>query len=198
MGNFLDFGLLKEQISFEDAIDYLGLKLKRNGAQWRGACPSCKTGGDRALVITEGRGFFCFALHKGGDQIALAAHVLELPAKDAAHELASRAGIVPSRNSTSTVRSSTVPESEAGGGSKLSPLSYLEHEHDAVVAIGLDPAFCKAHGIGYAPRGVVRGSVAIPFRDETGKLLGYFGVQELTYLPHDFTPNVVPFAKKSA
>ena len=194
MTQFIDFAAVKEKVSFATAIECLSLDLKRSGAQWRGPCPTCRQGGERALVVTEGKGFFCFALKKGGDQIALAAHVLDLPAKDAAQELAERAGIVPShqRNSTSgRVPSRTVPESEGAAGSKLAPLSYLEADHDAVVALGFDPEKAKAMVIGYAPRGVCRGSVAIPIRDETGCLLGYVGVQELTYLPPDFTTNVV-------
>lgn len=198
--SFIDFSTVKEAVSFTDAMEYLGLKLKRAGNQWRGPCPACKSAGDRALVITEGRGFYCWGQKRGGDQIALAAHILDIPAKDAAQELAERAGIVPvpERNSTSgKVQSRTVPESEAVGGSKLSPLSYLEPDNEAVVALGLDPEFCKAHGIGYAPRGVVRGSVAIPFRDEQGVLLGYFGVQDLTYLPPDFQTNVIKLPKRA-
>src|SRR5580700_9910718 len=149
---FIDFAALKEQVSFGDTIEYLSLDVKRSGDQWRGKCPACDTGDKRALVITEGKGFFCFGAHKGGDQIALAAHVLDLPVKDAARELAERAGVVPSpeRNSTSgTVRSRTVPESEAEEGSKLSPLSYLEADHEAVVAVGFDPDIARSLGIGY-------------------------------------------------
>lgn len=198
MANFTDFVALKEAVSFATAIDLLGLKLKLSGNQWRGPCPACIRAGDRALVVTEGRGFYCWGIKRGGDQIALAQHVLELPAKEAAHELAERAGLTrdSTGTSTSTVRR-TVPESEGEGGSKLSPLSYLEHDSDAVVALGLDPKFCERHGIGYAPRGVVRGSVAIPFRDENGVLLGYLGVQDLTYVPPDFTTNVVELKKRA-
>lgn len=193
MPNFVDFQAVKEAVSFADAIKYLDLKLKQSGTQWRGVCPQCG-GSDRGLVLTEGRGFYCFSDKKGGDVIALTAHVLAVSAKDAAQELAQKAGIVPVP-CTSTRPRSTVPESEAGG-SKLQPLSYLEPAHDAIVALGLCPDFCEAHGIGYAPRGVVRGSIAIPFRDERGTLLGYFGVQDLTYLPADFQPsNVVPLKR---
>jgi len=195
---FIDFQEVKDRVSFADTISLLHLELKRSGNQWRGPCQTCNSGGDRALVVTDGKGWYCFALKKGGDQISLAAHVLELSPKDAAGELARRAGIVqvPS-TSASTVRKNTVPESEGGEGSKLSPLSYLIADDDAVVAVGLDPQFCAIHGIGYAPRGVVRGSVAIPFRDENGVLLGYFGVQELTYIPPDFTTNVVKLPKRA-
>lgn len=197
---FVDFAAVKEAVSFSQAIEYLNLEVKRAGNQWRGACPACNTTDDRKLVITEGRGFFCFAEHKGGDVIALAAHVLAIPVKQAAQELAERAGIVqvPSTRTRTSTRS-TVPEGEGEAGSKLSPLSYLEADHEAVVALGFDPEWCKTHGVGYAPRGVVRGSVAVPFRDERGVLLGYLGVQELTYIPADFqTNNIVPFQKKRA
>jgi DNA primase len=196
---FLDFAALKEAVPFATAIELLHLDLKQQGNQWRGPCPACQTGGPRALVVTDQKAWFCFSLKKGGDVIALASHVLGLSAKDAAQELAERAGIVPVRSTgTRTVQApSTVPESKAAEGSKLSPLSYLEPENDAVIALGLDPEFCKEQGIGYAPRGVVRGSVAIPFRDEHGTLLGYFGVQELTYLPPDFQTNVVPLHKRA-
>ena len=72
MTKFVDFAEVKEKISFFDAIGYLKLNLKQSGNQWRGNCPACNSGGDRALVITDGKGWFCFALKKGGDQIALA------------------------------------------------------------------------------------------------------------------------------
>jgi len=194
---FIDFAEVKEKVSFADAMKHLELELKRSGNQWRGTCPACG-GNDRGLVVTEGRGWYCWQLKKGGDVIALAAHILDIPAKQAAHELAQRAGIVPVQSGTVQSKS-TVPESEGREGSKLSPLSYLEHDHEAVHAVGLSPEFCERQGIGYAPRGLVRGSIAIPFRDERGQLLGYFGVQELTYIPADFQPtNVVPFEKKRA
>lgn len=189
---FVDFAAVKEAVSFADAASYLSLDVKRQGNQLRGPCPHCQSGGDRALVITEGRGFYCFAEKKGGDVIALAAHVLDLPAKDAAQELAERAGIVQStRTSSNTVRSQ--PESGKG----LAPLSHLEAEHEAVLALGLDSSFCKEHGIGYATKGVVRGSIAIPFRDASGTLLGYFGCNDFSYIPPDFQGNVVPFQKRA-
>lgn len=199
MTTFIDFSAVKEAVSFSEAIELLDLKLKHAGNQWRGPCPTCENAGDRALVVTEGKGFYCWGQRKGGDQIALAAHVLELPAKDAAQELAVRAGIVPSqeRNSTSgKVQSRTVPESEGAGGSKLSPLSYLEADHEAVVAVGFDPKKAEAMGIGYAPRGLMRGTVAVPIRDETGILLGYIGVTDAV-LPPDFMTNVVALKKRA-
>lgn len=187
---FIDFAELKDKLSFGETINLLELGLKRSGNQYRGPCPACGTGGDRALVVTEGKGFFCFAEKKGGDQIALAAHILGIGAKDAAQELAQRAG-----TSTSTSRN-TVPESDGAKGKHLEPLSYLEPEHDAVIAIGFDPEVAKSLGIGYAPRGMMRGTVAVPIRDAHGVLKGYIGIEDAK-LPADFQTNVVPFQKRA-
>lgn len=180
---------MKQRVSFGDAVSLLALTVKQNGNQWRGACPACKKGGDRALVITEQKGFFCFGSHKGGDVIALVAHVKEINVKEAANFLAKNVG-------TGADSSRTVPE-VVESGKVLEPLGYLEHDHDAVVAIGVDPALAKRMGIGYAPKGLMRGTVAWPIRDETGKLLGYIGTESDVRLPPDFQSNIVPLRKKS-
>lgn len=198
MTTFVDFAELKEKVSFADTIRYLNLDMKRAGNQWRSACPACKSGGDRALVITDGKGWFCFGLKKGGDQIALAAHILDIGVKEAALELARMAGMV---TVTGSNTSRTAPQSEEAGGNDrgvgLSPLSYLESEHDAVIAIGFDTEVAASLGIGYAPRGIMRGTVAVPIRDERGVLKGYIGIEGAT-LPADFqSGNVVPFQKRA-
>lgn len=179
---FIDFNELKASVSYADVVTRLNLTVKQKGNQWRGPCPACKSGGDRALVITEGKGYFCFAAHQGGDQIALAAHVLALSVKDAAAHLVGQ-------------QSPTVPESEGGKETqKLQPLPYLEFDHPAVHAIGFDPEVAERLGIGYASKGIMRGTVAIPVRDANGTLLGYVGATELV-LPKDFQSNVVKFPK---
>jgi len=55
MSSFIDFAALKERISVEAAIPLLGLSLKQQNGQWRGPCPACKSGGDRALVVTPSK-----------------------------------------------------------------------------------------------------------------------------------------------
>lgn len=179
---FVDFAELKERVSFGQAIALLGITMQKHGTQWRGPCTACKKGGDRALVVTEGKGFFCFATHTGGDVIAFVAHVRGCAVKEAAMLLAR--DTVPS----------TVPEVVKEGDKSLAPLTYLEHDHAAVLAVGFDPEIAKRLGIGYAPKGIMRGTVAIPIRDSTGALLGYIGVEEAR-LPSDFMGNVVPLKK---
>ena len=159
----VDFNEVKARVSFADAITKLALNLKQNGNQWRGECPQCK-GGERSLVITESKGFFCFSKKLGGDVIALTAHVRNIEVKQAAEWLAGE-------------------QPEAKG---FSPLPYIDPAHEAVVAVGFGTEFAQKHGIGFAPKGILRGLVAVPFRDKAGTLLGYIGIDGAT-LPADFT-----------
>lgn len=192
MSKFLDFAALKEAVSIEDAAAALKLVMKPGNNQLRGPCPVCKNAGDRALCITPSKSaFYCFGARKGGDQIALAAHIKGLNVKDAAEWLAE--GLVQFQETVPVPRNSTVPESESGkqGERTLAPLSYLEHEHDAVTAVGFDPDIAKTLGVGYAPKGMMRGTVAIPIRDEHGTLLGYVGVTEARLPPSFMGKNIV-------
>jgi len=62
-------------------------------------------------------------------------------------------------------------------------LIYLEPDHPAVEAIGLSSEDAERIGAGYAPRGILKGTVAIPVRDESGKLLGYIGAIDVKLPP---------------
>jgi len=77
---FVDFAELKARVSIEQAAQMLGLHLVPHGSQSRSPCPACKSGGDRALVVTPAKGlFYCFAQKIGGDAIALTAHIRGIP-----------------------------------------------------------------------------------------------------------------------
>jgi len=137
----------------------------------------CASGGDRAIVITPAKGvFFCFAAREGGDLIALAAHIRKVDVKDAAAWL--DGGTVPSKKEGS---GNQVPPK---GNSSLEPLAYLEHEHVAVEALGFAAEDAKALGISYCPKGIMRGTLAVPVRLEDGTLAGYIGITEAKLPPH--------------
>lgn len=191
--SFIDFAELKARVSIEDAVAYLNIEMKERNGQLRSSCPHCG-GADRTLVVTPSKqAFYCWNSKKGGDCISLVAHALDIPVKEAAAKLWER-------YCTSTVPStSTVPEERRSEETqKLQPLSYLEPEHDAVVAVGFDTRIAEELGIGYAGKGLMRGLVAIPIRDDRGKLRGYIGIEEAK-LPKDFQPpeNVVAFPKRA-
>jgi DNA primase len=195
---FIDFAALKERVSIEQAAEKLGLTLHKSGNQLRGPCPACKRGGDRALAITPSKNlFYCFGADAGGDQIQLVAHIRECKLTEAAEFLTgtrTAPGTVPSTGTT-TVRKerATVPEEQKG---QLKPLDYLDAGHPAVEAAGFDPDEAKALGIGYAPKGIMRGTVAVPIRDDQGVLLAYIGVTEARLPPKGLLgTNVLKFPK---
>ena len=55
----------------------------------------------------------------------------------------------------------------------------------AVEAVGIDAETAKALGIGFAPRGIMAGLVAVLIRLEDGTLAGYIGITEAK-LPKSF------------
>ena len=174
VSSFVDFEEIKAANPIEKVAERLGLELKKAGQALRGPCPSGE-GGQRAFVVTPAKGlWYSFGLQRGGDVLELVALVQNCTVKDAAQFLA---GTVPPEKAE---RPS--PERfEARGGFK--PLEYLQPDHPAVEALGLEPEVAEALGCGYAPRGVLRGNVAIPIRTETGAIAGYIGIQEAKLPP---------------
>jgi DNA primase len=206
---FVDFAELKTRVSIEQVGRMLGLDLARRGAQWRAPCPACRSGGDRALVITPAKqAFYCFGARTGGDLIALVAHVRGVGANEAANEIARHFGTGTSsrnRTSTSTVPREAISSREAdvvGKGSArelLKPLDYLLTEHASVQGLGVAADLARAFGAGYAPKGIMRGRLAIPVRDRNGELLAYCGravtgdQQPTLIFPNGFQPETVIF-----
>jgi len=51
----------------------------------------------------------------------------------------------------------------------------LEAQHEAVQALGVAPETCEHFGAGFAPKGILRGRMAIPIHSKDGLLLAYCG-----------------------
>jgi hypothetical protein len=64
-----------------------------------------------------------------------------------------------------------------------------------VEALGLSQETAEALGIGYAPKGMMKGYVAIPIRLE---LTGQIGITEAKLPKEFYLSNVVTFPKKTA
>lgn len=172
----MDFQDLKARFPIENAIPLLGLTMKQNGRQWRGACPRCN-GNDRSLTITQDKGYYCFKDQKGGDVIALVAHVLNTGARDAAQKIADHIGTVPQEptGSKPTVSEAVKEKATPTATTSLQPLAYLVYDHEQVRALGLDAETAQALGIGHAPKGLMRGRVVLPIYHKR-ELVGYAGI----------------------
>jgi DNA primase len=189
--DFIDFAALKEKVSIGQCVQMLDLRMKGND-QLRSGCPACRSGGDRALAVNVSKGsFYCFADGKGGDQIALVAHIRGVSQREAAQEIAEHFRI----GEPKAEKPERTAEKVEGG---MEPLSYLEHDHPAVETLGFDAETAQALGIGHAPRGMMKGLVAIPIRLEDGSVAGYLGVNDIAKLPPKWqlpTSNVVALKK---
>lgn len=200
---FVDFAELKTRVSIEQAMQMLGLTLTLHGNQYRGACPVCQTGGDRALIVTPAKGlFYCFAKKTGGDVIALTAHIRGTSVKDAAEELSRAFGTV--QNSTSTVSKSraTAPQApEARKQPAFDPEAYaarLDASHASLAPLALSAETLKAWKAGYSNSGTNRGRLAIALHDRDGNILGFAGrslsgEQPALTIPNGLDPQEIIF-----
>ena len=173
----LDFQEIKARIPIEQVAHVLLPDLKESNGeihQYRAACPQCKAGGDRAIAVTPGRGFFCNADKRGGDVIGLVSHVSSLTARQAAEWLVEKFQNPPA---TPPVPSKEVTAPEAQPPGDLQPLKDLQSDHELVTAL-MPKEVAEAVGIGYANKGLMRSFVAVPVRLPSGKLIGYIGVKE--------------------
>lgn len=185
MGNvpYLDFQAIKRSYSIEEIMTLTGLQWKKDGAGYRTACPVHK-GGPRSLAVSPGakddKGddgvFFCHAADVGGDRVALLAHVRDSKPYAVFKELAEKRATAPAAQP----EESQPAQEEGRGGRGFRPLPYLDCENPAVLALGIPPEIAKATGLGFAPRGLHRGRVAIPLRQADGAIVGYISIEATT------------------
>jgi hypothetical protein len=177
-------------------LDWLNIVLPPAGNhQMRGKCPIHGGDGLRDFVVTPGKGlWYCFAGCGGGDIIKLVARVKKVEQKEAAQLIAEQFDTEP-KGTVPKTAVSTVPQNQKG---QLKPLDYLQPEHELVQAVGISPETCQAFGAGYAPKGIMRGRLAIPIRARDGTLLAYVGRRvngagPLLMYPNGFDPAAVIF-----
>ncbi|MBR1146690.1 hypothetical protein [Bradyrhizobium sp. AUGA SZCCT0431] len=159
-----DFQKLKNEITITQCLALLGVAIPQGSkAQLKLDCPKC--GGKNNLAVNTDRNIaFCHTAKAGGDILSLVSHVKELSLKEAADWLS---------KPNSPALASKRPQDERNG---FKPLEGLEADHPAVEVTGLDPFIAARAGIGYANKGVLKGTIAVPVWDmESGQLLGYIG-----------------------
>jgi DNA primase len=185
---FIDFAELKQKVTIIQVAEMLGLKLTQSGTQLRGCCPIHNGNQDRQFVITPEKGvWFCFGqeCNRGGDLIELVARVQKVSQKEAALAIARHFNLVPN----------TSPERSRNTSKALDPLPYLETEHELLDSLGIKSNTLKHFGAGYAPKGIMRGRLAIPIREESGVLVAYCGravrdEEPKLIFPKDYLPGL--------
>lgn len=176
---YVDFKALKAAVPMVDVLQWLGLKLKPEGKQWRGSCPFCESDNERAFVCTPAdHVYYCHSCAYGKDTIDLVARMKGCSTREAAVEMAKHFGTdgKGERLNSSTVHSSPSTTKVAAPQQELKPLENLSVEHAAIDALGLTTDTATALGIGYCAKGLMRGRVVFPLRTAEGRLCGYAGL----------------------
>ena len=205
------FAELKRNYTIDQVAQALALNLQpklSNGVQQlRGRCPVHGREGSRELVITPSRtnsdgsigAFYCWSTKSGGDLVQLVVHVRDCDHRAAGEFIERHLGTVrtvPSGGGAGP----TVPQGRDGAEKEvektLQPLPYLEPAHEEVAKLGIGPDLAKALGIGYAPKGTMRGRVLVPCHDRSGVLKAYCGVAPSAetsprlLFPSNFSPDM--------
>jgi DNA primase len=192
---FVDFNELKSKITIEQVLDMFGVKTRKSGDQLRGCCPIHGGTNDRQFVVTPSKGLWhCFAdeCRKGGDIIAFVAAMKKCEPKEAAEIIAQHFSLRPAGGPSNS-------QSQGSASAGLKPLDYLLTEHESLKGFDLSPDTLMHFGAGYAPKGIMRGRLAIPLYDQSSHLLAYVGVatgadQEPRLLfPKDYDPRTSLF-----
>jgi hypothetical protein len=212
---FVDFAEIRGRLSIEDAAEMLPVKWKREAQQLRADCPV--HGGERSLIVTPSKGLFvCKATadaRKGGDCIALCAHVMQTTNFEAGQYLAKQIG-ASARKSTVNSDSAlskdraTVPQKREGGTASAQPAPNFDPAafaaklvfSEEVAALGFSEEDAEHFGVGF-----YRGKVYAPLRHPDGTIACFcdYGNGALK-LParsrwlEQSAPNVIPFGKKTA
>jgi DNA primase len=191
-----DFQAIKAQASFEKVLEMLGVPFKLSGEQLRAKCPICNDPNERGLVCTPSKGlYYCFHEKKGGDVIKLVSLALKISEKEAAGKIAKHLDIDGDKTTTSTAEPVTTAKTKSVG---LQPLDYLQTDWDGRDDLAVSEETLKHFGVGYAPKGMMQGRLAIPLHDTDGKLVAYVGVamkpeeaQQRYKFPKDFVPDLI-------
>jgi DNA primase len=179
---FYDFEDIKARTDILQVAADLGLQLRKSGVGYRSACPACDTDDKRGLVITPGKGFYCFDQMKGGDVIGLVAHILYLGMKEAAGWLTEMYGLgtVQETRTVNRKNHADVPQNERGGAQSAHPfdaegfaakLTYTKE----VEELGISQEDAKRLSIGFCSAASMRGRVCFPIRSTAGVIVGFIG-----------------------
>jgi hypothetical protein len=174
---YIDFAEIKRRISLHQCVTMLGLDMKQSGGQFRSACP-VHGGGERTLVVTPSKGFYCFGDKKGGDQIGLVAHVRQISNRDAAEAICLHYSLDILPEDKTPPKKVAEPPAPAKTQKGFDPEAYarrLDPAHEKLADLGISPETFKLFGAGYSNGGVNRGRLAIPLHDRNGGFICYFG-----------------------
>jgi DNA primase len=198
---FVDFTTLKQTVNIQQVVQMLGLKMTGGNMQMRGECPSCRSGGSRALAISlEKQSFYCFAEKKGGDQIALCAHIMGKSPRDAAQHIATHFRFAGANDNSPAPAQPPQALQKRPSFDADAYLRTLDPAAGQLSELGLLPETLTGWRAGYCKAGVNRGKLAIALCDREATILGFCGwsldgsTPRLTF-PNSVNPRDIVFGQ---
>jgi DNA primase len=192
MATWIDFKELRSNLNFEQVLQHYGVEVKRKGKQHHGFCPLPNHNGKKnspSFSAHLEKGIFqCFGCGAKGNLLDFAVLMSNGDPKDTeifrkvAAELQAR--FCPAGSNEPKQKMTEKKQTKADTKSELptivnAPLDFelkgLESKHPYLVNRGFIAETIRHFGLGYCSRGFLKGRVAIPLHDHTGKLIGYAG-----------------------
>ncbi|MEQ8272368.1 MAG: toprim domain-containing protein [Deltaproteobacteria bacterium] len=196
---WVDFRAVKRRVSLEDVLfTYYGLgdALTRRGTKVTGPCPVHRGDSLRAFSADLSRNVWhCFSrCAAGGNVLDLVARREDISIREAALRLdaffkdrgevsegesVARANADVAKPATTTEPPSAPPRADDLAPQANPPISVrlaLRGDHPHLLDDrGLTPETIAHFGVGYCARGILRGTIATPVRNELGELVAYLG-----------------------
>ena len=190
--NWVDFKVVKEQVTMRMALDHYGIKLlQKKGSELHGRCPIHKGKSEDSFNVNLDKNCFqCFAgsCGKRGNVLDFVAGMEKCSVRDAALKLAgwfSIGGSAAESESCSEqqTNSQLARKKEAVGerGEPNKPLKFgalknVDYLHPYLTERGVSRETAELFGAGFfSGRGLMSGRIVIPIHNERGELVAYAG-----------------------
>lgn len=191
MSTLVDFSRVKELASFEPVLAYYGLTMTGRGDNRAILCPFHEEKNPSCKVDFKKKIFHCFGCKAKGNILDFVARKEGCDLPTAARVLAECCGFeLPVRDGGGSTRAEprekvpketdTKPSEEERDEEKPvnAPLTFtlrLDPEHPYLGDRGVSPEVVETFGLGFCNRGLMKGRICIPIRDEDGALVAYAG-----------------------
>lgn len=189
MRTWINFKELRAKLVFEEVLGHYKVTIQRKGDQHHGFCPLPNhqgKGNSPSFSANLTRGIFhCFGCGAKGNVLEFAAYMSGVNPEDGdalrtvALELQQR--FLPGGTSRAPKALIHLPPTAQTSPEIRTnvPLDFelkdLDASHPYVASRGISSEIARHFGIGFCSRGVLKGRLAVPLRNQTGQLLGYSG-----------------------
>lgn len=193
---WINFKELRTKLRFEEILSYYKIEVRRRGDQHQGPCPlpnHLAGGPTNSFSVNLGRGIFqCFGCKAKGNVLEFAALMEGVDPENGAalREVAVKLQTQvlsrdqkPDENPKGDFKATPPPERPKQSAAKVQinpPLDFelkeLDAGHEWFKRRNVDPVTIAGFGAGYCNRGMLKGRIAIPLHDPSGRLIGYAGI----------------------